>query len=152
MAILDQPLFSEEATGKIRSTLTFFTRGERFLIIPKLSYRQNPTTPREAVKDQWRAGILAWHALSPAAQLEWGEAATGLQTGFNAFMEEFMSPTPCPPQFYDGIVSAFNHTFSCVFTFTPPTPLKATGISIDEAIETKPSPTIANPVLTTNVI
>lgn len=101
MAILEGPLFGAEATGKIRSTVTFFPRNanlectdeeeKAWYHLSAITYRREGVSPaRQAQKEKFKQGTVAWHALSPEEQSAWEEQATGLQTPFNAFISDYL--------------------------------------------------------------
>lgn len=101
MAILDHPLYGTEAKGKIKSTVTFFPRSANPLCtdegedvwyhIKSIDYRKEASTEsRQAQKDKFQAGLAEWYALSPEEKLTWDSEATGLETGFNAFMKDYL--------------------------------------------------------------
>jgi len=101
MPVLDKPLFGEEAFGRIRNTIVFFKRvanknytstdpGERFLISSKLSYPDIFSISREAHKDLFREALRTWYFLPQVDKDFWDSQKTGLQTGFNAFLKNFL--------------------------------------------------------------
>lgn len=101
MAILDHPLYGTEAKGKVKSTVTFFPRSANPLCtdegedvwyhLTPISYRrESPSEPRQAQKNKFSAGLLAWAALTPEEKAAWEEETTGLQTAFNAFMSDYL--------------------------------------------------------------
>jgi len=129
MAIVDRPLFADEAKGKIRSTVTFFARvanknytdpepGERYHLNAILSSKQTHGPAREAWKEEYKQGVLAWHALTDEQKAYWNGLVVGYETGFNLFMEAYMAPPECPPQWYEG--QPFDGQLSLKFTYDTP--------------------------------
>jgi hypothetical protein len=101
MAILDHPLYGTEASGKVKSTVTFFPRSANPLCtdegedvwyhLTPISYRrESPSMVRQAQKDKFSDGLAAWSILTPEEKTAWDAQATGLQTGFNAFMSDYL--------------------------------------------------------------
>lgn len=101
MAILNGPLFGTEAKGKIKSELTLFPRSANinstdegdprwFHFVWITHHKQSHSPPRQAQKNKFRDALIAWYALSPEDQSYWATQATGLQTGFNAFMSNYL--------------------------------------------------------------
>jgi len=102
MAIVEKPLFSDEALGKLKSSVTFFKRvantlytdpnpGEWYFFIPMLSSPQNPSFVSEAQKTKFQNAVIAWRAFSTEEKAYWNEIATICQTGFNAFLSYFLT-------------------------------------------------------------
>ena len=101
MAILDHPLFGTEAYGRIKNTLLYFKRvpnknytdpdpGERFHITSKLSFPDSLAVAREDHKNKFKVALQAWYSLPQSDKNYWETQATGLQTGFNAYMKNFL--------------------------------------------------------------
>lgn len=101
MAILDRPLFGDEARGRIKNTLVFIKRtanlgydgidpGFRFIVNQLKSFRQCISIAREEVKEKFKEGITGWKELTPAEKEAYWAAAEGLQTNFNVYMKEYL--------------------------------------------------------------
>lgn len=101
MAILDHPLYGTQAKGKVKSTVTFFPRSANPLCtdegddvwyhLTPISYRRESLSEdRQAQKNKFSDGLAAWYALTPEEKATWDTQATGLQTGFNAFMSDYL--------------------------------------------------------------
>lgn len=101
MAILERPLFGDEARGRIKSTIVFFKRygnieytdpypGERFIVNALRAPRQTHGAEREAVKEGFSAAVETWWALTDEERAGYWAYAEGLETNFNAFMREVL--------------------------------------------------------------
>lgn len=96
MAILEGPLFGDEAKGKIKKTVTFFKRGEWFHFLQMLSFKQRESSARQARKDLFSEAVSAWKELTVEGKAEYGEYSTGLQTAFNTFLHYYLLGIPLP--------------------------------------------------------
>lgn len=96
MAIVDRPLYSDSATGKIRNTLSFFKRGiwDR---VSSIAYHKQVYSPaQQALRETYRAAVVQWHGMTQQEKDVYNAAATGMLTGFNLFMSGYLIP-PTPP-------------------------------------------------------
>lgn len=97
MAILKEPLFSEEARGTIAQLITF-KRSNVHPIASQFSYHPVNWTPAKiAQANAWKILCNAWRALPDSVKSTWRKGAPGVLTGFNYFMQlkgEFPFP-PC---------------------------------------------------------
>jgi len=88
MAILLDPLFSDEARGSIAQVITF---KRPYLFHPIASQcPYHPVTWSQAKTDQakvWKSLCNQWRSLSNAQQAYWRDLAPGVLTGFNYFMQ-----------------------------------------------------------------
>jgi hypothetical protein len=120
MAILEGPLYADEADGSIRHTVTFFQRGE-WATIAGFQYHKDPSTPAQLAQRQlFLDAVSAWRSLPLAEKLDWAAGAVWPQTGFNAFMRYTMSPPDCPTQWFEEIPWAFPAEPRLLFSFTNP--------------------------------
>lgn len=87
MAILNEPLFGDEARGQI-AKCAIFRRAE---VHPQFGgsfyHKQNWTPAHIAQADAWRSLCLQWRSLSDTERQNWADAAPGVLTGFNYFMQ-----------------------------------------------------------------
>lgn len=96
MAILVDPLFSEEARGQV-AKVAVFKRAEVHPVFCAFSYHKVNWTPSKiAQADAWYALCNAWRALPEADKATWRSAAPGVLTGFNYFMQ-LKGLFPFPP-------------------------------------------------------
>jgi hypothetical protein len=138
MAIVDQPLFGEEARGRIKNTLVFFKRfanlgyddedpGERFIVNSLRAYRQAHSPLRKQWKDFFSDQVAAWYALTEEEREAYNALATGLQTGYNYFLQETMTVAPpppvCPPEWwpYEASMHVLEPNLSLDVLDFPPT-------------------------------
>lgn len=87
MAILLDPLFSDEARGQVAKSAIF----KRSAVHPQFGgsfyHRQNWTASHFAQAEAWRLLCSQWRALPPGEKQVWKDAAPGVLTGFNYFMQ-----------------------------------------------------------------
>lgn len=87
MAILKDPLFSEEARGTIAQLLTF----KRSLVHPvACAFTDHPvnwTSAKISHALSWKNLCNQWRALSDSDQAFWRAIAPGVLTGFNFFIQ-----------------------------------------------------------------
>lgn len=96
MAILTDPLFSDEARGQVAKTLVF-KRAQVHPVICAYSYHKINWTPSKINQAiAWKILCNAWRALSETDQNLWRDSAPGVLTGFNYFMQ-CKSVFPLPP-------------------------------------------------------
>lgn len=117
MAILKDPLFSEEARGQVAKVAVF----KRAAVHPVFSaYAYHPVNWTAAKISQavaWKSLCNQWRALSEDGQALWRDMAPGVLTGFNYFMQlagELPTPLHVPP---DGDLLLYDFTVS---PYTPP--------------------------------
>jgi len=88
MAILIDPLFSDEARGTVAQVITF---KRPYLFHPICSQPSFPSitwTPAKiAQASSWKSLCDQWRSLSDTAQQQWRDLAPGVLTGFNYFMQ-----------------------------------------------------------------
>jgi len=115
MAIIDRPLYGDEARGRIKGTLVFIKRtanlgydgedpGERFIINHLNAYRQTHGVKREEWKEIYRAACEQWAGLSEGEKAAYWAYVDGLQTNFNVFLREVIGGEQIMPQPFDGPV------------------------------------------------
>lgn len=96
MAILKDPLFSEEARGQVAKAAVF----KRSSVHPVFSgffyHPINWSSSKIAHAQAWKFLCNQWRALSEEQQASWRDIAPGVLTGFNYFMQCKGVP------FYDG--------------------------------------------------
>ncbi|MBA7492391.1 hypothetical protein ES702_02941 [subsurface metagenome] len=96
MAILKEPLFSDEARGQV-AKVAVFKRAEVHPVLCALSYHQVNWTPSKINQAMaWKSLCNLWRALSDENQAVWRSAAPGVLTGFNYFMQ-CKGSLPLPP-------------------------------------------------------
>jgi len=96
MAILVDPLFSDEARGQV-AKVAVFKRGAVHPVFAGFSYHPMNWTPAKVAQAQtWKALCTGWRALPAADKVVWAEAAPGVLTGFNYFMQ-LKGVWPFPP-------------------------------------------------------
>ena len=118
MAILEGPLFGDEARGQIAKCAIF----KRAQVHPQFGgsfyHKQNWTPQHIASANTWRSLCLTWQQLSDTAKQTWADLAPGALTGFNYFMH-LGGELPWPPPYVppDGDNINFNFT---LLPYTPP--------------------------------
>ena len=96
MAILKDPLFSEEARGQVAKVATF-KRAAVHPVFCGFFYHPIPWTPSKINQAiAWKMLCNNWRALPGSVQATWREAAPGILTGFNYFMQ-LKGELPLPP-------------------------------------------------------
>jgi len=101
MAILDAPIFGTGARGRIKGTVVFFERvanvnytdpgpGSWFQYFRMSGVRQSHGAAREAWKNKYRDGVEAWYELTQEERDAYKAEASGMLTGFNVFMSEYL--------------------------------------------------------------
>jgi len=119
MAILDDPLFAEEARGQLAKVLVF-KRSQVHPYVSSCFYHPVNWTPAKIQQAlAWRALCQSWHELAPVLKSFWSSLAPGVLTGFNYYMQlsgVLPFPPPYEPPTWDNIL--FNFT---IFPYTPPT-------------------------------
>lgn len=87
MAILIDPLFSEEARGQV-AKVAVFKRAAVHPVFCGFSYHQVNWSPAKiAQAAAWKALCNSWRALPGVDKGNWRAAAPGVLTGFNYFMQ-----------------------------------------------------------------
>lgn len=87
MAILYNPLFSDEARGTVAQCITF-KRGVFHPIARFCSYTPTRwTSSRIASSELFLSLCSSWRALSPYEKQSWSSIAPGVLTGFNYFIK-----------------------------------------------------------------
>ena len=87
MAILLDPLFSEEARGTIGSTITFRRSAVHPIAGAYASHPINWTAPKITQALAWQKLCNQWRSLPESLQSTWRDLAPGVLTGFNYFMQ-----------------------------------------------------------------
>ncbi len=118
MAILKDPLFSEEARGQV-AKVAVFKRAEVHPVFCAFFYHQVNWTPSKINQAMtWKTLCNAWRALPDSVQATWRSIAPGVLTGFNYFMQLKGEPPllPCykPPA---GDLLLYDFTF---LPYAPP--------------------------------
>lgn len=118
MAILKDPLFSEEARGQVAKALVF-KRGIFHPIVSAHFFHPVNWTPAKLAQAQlWRSLCDSWRSLTVSEQSFWSSLAPGVLTGFNYFMQLGGSLPIAPPYFPPtGDDVDFNFIF---FPYSPP--------------------------------
>lgn len=127
MAILERPLFGDEARGRIKNTLVFLKRvanieytdvdpGERFIVNAIRAPRQAHGAEREAQKEAYRAACDQWGELSDGEKAAYWPYAEGLETNFNVFLREVLGGEEIMPQPFTGevLVALLTDTLSLI--------------------------------------
>lgn len=87
MAILKDPLFSDEARGQV-AKVAVFKRGVFHPVFSAYAYHPvNWSSAKIAQASAWKSLCNAWRSLSDSDQASWRSAAPGVLTGFNYFMQ-----------------------------------------------------------------
>ena len=87
MAILKEPLFSDEARGQV-AQVAVFKRAKVHPVFCAFSYhRLNWSAAKLSQARAWKALCNQWRALSDVDQEYWRAGAPGVLTGFNYFMQ-----------------------------------------------------------------
>lgn len=126
MAILLEPLFGEEARGQIAKCAIF----KRAAVHPQFGgsfyHKQNWTPAHIAQAKTWKSLCLQWRALSDTDKQYWANAAPGVLTGFNYFMQ--LKGEPPWPQAYTP-PAGDNINFN--FTLEPYAPPQGDNINLN---------------------
>lgn len=119
MAILESPLFSDEARGQV-AKVAVFKRGKFHPVFSAYSYHPVNWTPANVSRAiAWRSLCDSWRALTVLDRSLWSALAPGVLTGFNYFMQLVGSLPIAPPYFPPtGDDLDFNFIF---FPYSPPT-------------------------------
>ena len=96
MAILKDPLFSDEARGQIAKVGVFKRSNVHPVFSAYFYHRVKWSTSKIAQAERWKSLCNAWRALPAADKVVWAEAAPGVLTGFNYFMQ-LKGVWPFPP-------------------------------------------------------
>lgn len=87
MAILKDPLFSDEARGTIAQLLTFKRSSVHPVACAFTDHPVNWTPSKISQAMAWKSLCDQWQALSDSEQAAWRDIAPGVLTGFNYFMQ-----------------------------------------------------------------
>lgn len=88
MAILVDPLFSEEARGQV-AKVAVFKRAKIHPVFCGFFYHPINWTPAKMEQAQsWKTLCNQWRALSSTVRASWRGGAPGVLTGFNYFMQQ----------------------------------------------------------------
>lgn len=87
MAILKEPLFSDEARGTIYNVITFRRSAVHPIANAYTAHPVNWTPGKITQAHAWKALCNAWRALPDSDKATWRSAAPGVLTGFNYFMQ-----------------------------------------------------------------
>ena len=118
MAILKDPLFSDEARGQV-AKVGVFKRGVFHPVFASYFYHPVNWTPAKVTRAKaWRSLCNSWQALTVQQKLTWSDIAPGVLTGFNYFMQ-LAGSLPLPPPYEPpaGNNILFNFT---LLPYTPP--------------------------------
>ena len=92
MAVLDGPLYGTDAHGRVKTTLTYFTRQEWSRTDP-VRRRHNAGAPsQELRRSAFKQACIDWNNLTPEEKQAYKDLATGMLTGFNLFIQEELTP------------------------------------------------------------
>lgn len=118
MAILERPLFSDEARGQV-SKVAVFKRSQVHPVFCGFSYHQVNWTPDKIAQGAaWKSLCNAWRSLSDSDQAFWSDNAPGVLTGFNYFMH-FKGSLPFPFCYKSPVGDSLFYNFS-LFPYNPP--------------------------------
>jgi len=93
MALLDRPLYGEEATGTLARVLAY-RRTKNWGTVAKLPGSSCPPSPEQtSQRNNYTAAITAWHALGPTIQNQYKSNSPRNLSGYNFFLRLFLSPT-----------------------------------------------------------
>lgn len=87
MAILDGPLFGDEARGTVNQVLTFKRSAVHPSVGVHVEHVVNWTPAKVAQAVLWKDLCNQWRALSFSDKEWWNSIAPGALTGFNCFMQ-----------------------------------------------------------------
>ena len=118
MAILDRPLFGDEARGQI-AKVAVFKRAAVHPVFCAFSYHQVNWTPSKiAWASFWKFLCNAWRALPEATKVHWSDLAPGVLTGFNYFTQ-CKGVLPFPPCYSPPAGDSLLYDF-VIFPYSPP--------------------------------
>jgi len=118
MAILDRPLFSDEARGTVAQTITFKRSAVHPVACAFTDHPINWTPAKIAQAKVWKSLCNSWRALSDSDQAIWVLVAPGVLTGFNYFMQ-CKGELPFPPCYVPPVVDSLLYDF-ILFPYDPP--------------------------------
>jgi len=118
MAILKDPLFSEEARGQIAKTAVF-KRSKVHPVFSAFFYHPvNWSASKIAQAQAWKTLCNQWRSLLDTDQEKWRDKAPGVLTGFNYFMQ-LKGVFPFPPCYEVPAGNALHFDF-IDDTYSPP--------------------------------
>lgn len=118
MAILEDPLFSDEARGQVAKT-AIFKRGIFHPIFCAFAYHPvNWTAAKLSHAMAWKALCNSWQALPSSLKSIWRDIAPGVLTGFNYYMQ-LAGELPLPPCYVPPSGDLLLYDFT-VSPYTPP--------------------------------
>jgi len=86
LAILKDPLFSDEARGTVNQFITFKRSKVHPVACAFTDHPVNWTPEKVAQATWWKSMCTHWHSLSTQDKASWSNLAPGVLTGFNYFM------------------------------------------------------------------
>lgn len=118
MAILKDPLFADEARGKV-ADVCVFKRGIFHPILSAHFYHPVNWTPANVSRAKsWRSLCDSWRALTDLERSIWSSIAPGVLTGFNYFMQ-LSGSLPFAPPYFPPAGNDINFDFT-IFPYSPP--------------------------------
>lgn len=118
MAILKDPLFSDEARGTVGQLLTFKRSAVHPVACAFTDHPVNWTPDKIAQARAWKSLCNAWRALPDSGRATWRSIAPGVLTGFNYFMQ-LNGVLPLPPCYEVPAGNALHFDF-IDGTYSPP--------------------------------
>lgn len=110
MAILERPLYSDEARGQVAKVLVFKRGGIHPNVSPCFYHPINWTSPKIAQAERWKSLCSSWWTLSAYDKSYWSSIAPGVLTGFNYFMQ-CNGSFPLPPCYDSPAGNYLNYNF-----------------------------------------
>lgn len=110
MAILEGPLYADEARGQLAKVLVFKRSKVHPNVSPCFYHPVNWTPPKIAQALAWRTLCNSWQDLSPADKNYWSSVAPGVLTGFNYFIH-LNAVMPLPPCYESPLGDDLNYNF-----------------------------------------
>lgn len=86
MAKVERPLFSDEATGRVGTAISFKTGAVWNSIIPQFHRVQSDSLALRAQRDKFSAACSTWRGLSTETKQSYADAAQDGRTGFQYFL------------------------------------------------------------------
>lgn len=90
MAVVDGPLFGEQAWGRIKDVLVYCRRYGWDRCNGLILSSRGTKGGQVAWRAKWAAGVLEWNGFTVGEKAAYDAEAGELTTGFNAWMHRYM--------------------------------------------------------------
>lgn len=86
MAKVERPLFSDEATGKVGTVVSFKKGAIWNSIIPQFHRKKSTSASLRSQRNKYSAACAFWRSLSPAEKKPYFDNAPAGQNGFQYYL------------------------------------------------------------------